>query len=43
MRAKGIDPQRLKMAAICSVCAESFVKYMREFSAQLVELGPITV
>ena len=43
MREKGIDPQRLRMAAICSVCAEPFVKYMREFSAQLVELGPITV
>ena len=41
MREKGIDPQRLRMAAICSVCAEPFVKYMREFSAQLVSLGPI--
>ncbi len=43
MREKGINPQRLRMAAICSVCAEPFVKYMREFSAQLVELGPIPV
>jgi F420-non-reducing hydrogenase iron-sulfur subunit len=43
MRTKGIDPQRLRMAAICSVCAEPFVKYMREFSEQLVQLGPITV
>ena len=43
MRERGVDPQRLRMAAICSVCAEPFVKYMREFSAQLVELGPITV
>ena len=41
MRERGIDPQRLRMAAICSVCAEPFVKYMREFSAQLVSLGPI--
>jgi coenzyme F420-reducing hydrogenase delta subunit len=41
MREKGIDPQRLRMAAICSVCAEPFVKYMREFSAQLKSLGPI--
>ncbi len=40
LRAEGIAPQRLKMAAVCSVCAESFVKYMREFSEQLVELGP---
>lgn len=42
MREKGIDPQRLKMAAVCSVCAEPFVKYMREFSAQLSELGPVS-
>ena len=43
LREKGIEPQRLKMAAICSVCAESFVKYMTEFSAQLAELGPVRV
>ena len=43
MRARGIEPQRLKMAAVCSVCAESFVKYMNEFSQQLAELGPVQV
>jgi coenzyme F420-reducing hydrogenase delta subunit len=41
LRAKGIEPQRLKMAAVCSVCAESFVKYMNEFSQVLSELGPV--
>ena len=41
MKAKGIASQRLKMAAICSVCAEPFVNYMREFSAALAELGPV--
>jgi coenzyme F420-reducing hydrogenase delta subunit len=41
MRARGIEPQRLKMAAVCSVCAESFVKYMTEFSEVLAELGPV--
>jgi len=41
MRAKGIEPQRLKMAAVCSVCAESFVKYMTEFSEALTSLGPV--
>ena len=41
LRAKGIEPQRLKMAAVCSVCAESFVKYMTEFSEVLAELGPV--
>ena len=43
MKAKGIAPQRLKMAALCSVCAEPFVGYMREFSQQLTDMGPVTV
>ena len=42
MKAKGIAPQRLKMAALCSVCAEPFVGYMREFSQALTKLGPIS-
>jgi coenzyme F420-reducing hydrogenase delta subunit len=43
MKAKGLEPQRLKMAAVCSVCAEPFVNYMREFSAALTTLGPVKV
>ena len=35
----GIDPRRLKMAAICSVCAESFVSHMKKFDAALRRLG----
>jgi F420-non-reducing hydrogenase iron-sulfur subunit len=31
----GYDPGRLKMAAICSVCAEPFVNHMRQFGASL--------
>jgi coenzyme F420-reducing hydrogenase delta subunit len=34
----GYDPRRLKMAAICSVCAESFVGHMEKFSASLAEI-----
>ena len=37
MREKGIPPEKLKMAAICSVCAESFVKQMNVFADQLSE------
>lgn len=37
MREKGIPPEKLKMAAICSVCAESFVKQMNDFAGQLSE------
>ncbi len=36
----GFEPQRLRMAALCSVCAEPFVNYVREFSASLGKLGP---
>ncbi|MCD4680593.1 MAG: hydrogenase iron-sulfur subunit [Bacteroidales bacterium] len=35
MKAKKIDPARLKMAAVCSVCAESFVKHMDSFTKYL--------
>ena len=40
LRDKGHEPKRVKMAAICSVCADPFVNYMREFSGMLAELGP---
>lgn len=40
MKERGLAPQRLKMAALCSVCAEPFVNYMREFAQTLTELGP---
>ena len=42
LKAKGFAPQRLKMAALCSVCAEPFVGYMREFSQTLTDLGPVS-
>jgi len=35
MKEKGIQPERLKMAAICSVCADPFVKHMKNFVAAL--------
>ena len=38
MSERGIPAQRLKMAALCSVCAEPFANYMREFSATLLQL-----
>jgi coenzyme F420-reducing hydrogenase delta subunit len=39
MAERGIRPERLKMAAVCSVCAEPFAKYMREFAEALKPLG----
>lgn len=34
----GYNPRRLKMAAICSVCSESFVSHMEKFSELLKEV-----
>lgn len=36
---EGIDGRRLKMAAICSVCAEPFARQVRAFCDSLEELG----
>ena len=41
MKEKGIEPARLKMAAICSVCAEAFANHMKNFSKALLGLGSI--
>jgi coenzyme F420-reducing hydrogenase delta subunit len=39
MSEQGIAPERLKMAAICSVCAEPFARHMQQFSESLIALG----
>ncbi len=38
MREKGLQPSQLKMAAICSVCAEPFVKHMQSFVKDLEKI-----
>jgi F420-non-reducing hydrogenase iron-sulfur subunit len=35
MKSKGLKPSQLKMAAICSVCAEPFVKQVTSFMKEL--------
>jgi coenzyme F420-reducing hydrogenase delta subunit len=35
MKERGMEPARLKMAAICSVCSEPFVKQMKAFTEAL--------
>jgi len=37
MKEKNIEPARLRMAAICSVCSESFVKQMKSFYEYLLK------
>jgi coenzyme F420-reducing hydrogenase delta subunit len=39
LKQRGQDPRRLKMAAICSVCAESFVSHMESFRQALIDVG----
>ena len=41
MKEKNISPKRIRMAAICSVCAEPFASHMDNFSKILVELGSV--
>jgi F420-non-reducing hydrogenase iron-sulfur subunit len=38
LKERGHDPRRLKMAAVCSVCSESFVTHMKQFSDALRQL-----
>ena len=39
MTSEGLDGRRLRMAAICSVCAEQFTQQVRGFAAELAELA----
>jgi F420-non-reducing hydrogenase iron-sulfur subunit len=39
LKEHGHDPRRLKMAAICSVCAESFVSHMERLGLDLAKLA----
>ena len=37
MKEQAIDPARLRMAALCSVCSEAFVKQIRSFNEYLLK------
>jgi len=37
MKEREIDPARLRMAALCSVCSESFVKQIKSFNEYLLK------
>jgi coenzyme F420-reducing hydrogenase delta subunit len=39
LKQNGYQAQRLKMAAICSVCAENFAKFITQFSETLTGLA----
>lgn len=39
-RTAGFDPARIKMAGLCSVCAEPFVTHMKRFAKELEGRAP---
>jgi F420-non-reducing hydrogenase iron-sulfur subunit len=41
LKEAGHSAQRVRMAAICSVCAEPFAKHVTQFTSALVDLGPV--
>ena len=43
MKEKGINPKRIRMAALCSVCAEPLYNHMDNFGKILKEIGPVEV
>jgi coenzyme F420-reducing hydrogenase delta subunit len=40
LKERGDSPQRVRLAAICSVCAEPFTRHVTAFAEALVALGP---
>jgi len=40
LRERGYAPEKVRMAAICSVCAEPFAGQMRDFARALQKIGP---
>ncbi len=40
LKDRGMDASRIRVAAICSVCAEPFTRHMTTFSAALAAMGP---
>lgn len=38
LRERGLNPKRLKMSGLCSVCAENFVAHMENFQKELARL-----
>jgi coenzyme F420-reducing hydrogenase delta subunit len=38
---RGIDPRRLRLTAICTVCTKAFLNELSQMNALLAEIGPI--
>jgi coenzyme F420-reducing hydrogenase delta subunit len=41
MKERGLDPRRLRLVAVCTVCTKAFLKEVNDMNSVLQELGPI--
>ena len=41
LKMRGIDPRRLRLTAICTVCTKPFLKDVKEMHALLDNIGPV--
>jgi F420-non-reducing hydrogenase iron-sulfur subunit len=41
MKARNLDPRRLKLASICTVCVQPFLKEVNSMNRLLAEIGPL--
>ena len=41
MKERGIDPRRLRLVAICTVCTRPFLKEVNQMSELLSSIGPV--
>jgi F420-non-reducing hydrogenase iron-sulfur subunit len=41
MKEQGLDPRRLRLSAICTVCVQPFLKEVRQMNELLDEIGPV--
>lgn len=41
MKERGLDPRRLRLSAICTVCVQPFLKEIRQMEALLDEIGVV--
>lgn len=42
MKERGLDPRRLRLTAICTVCTKPFLKEVAEMNTLLREIGPVS-
>jgi F420-non-reducing hydrogenase iron-sulfur subunit len=41
MKERGLDPRRLRLTAVCTVCTKAFLQEVRSMHEVLQEIGPI--